>query len=246
LLGKPVVSGIGNTMLVPVPLQVIRKISPVGIWYAGFDRWQHSFAEDVGDLFEQYVGRLLRTIPETQVHKEIVYDRGQQRSVDWIVIWDNAVLLVEVKAARSTDPIRMGTPEGWTELATKLGTASRQLARTAERIAEGHVRFAHIPSNLPRVGLIVTMESFSFVDAGLMRSRAGLVPSVPMRVCSVDLLEWLVCLPDRSVGEYLVELMNDPSKEGWDVLGTDYAGIEFAPNAVLDQAWSSFRWSPAP
>jgi hypothetical protein len=35
LLGKPVVSGIGNELLVPVPAQVVRKISPQGIWYAG-------------------------------------------------------------------------------------------------------------------------------------------------------------------------------------------------------------------
>jgi hypothetical protein len=245
LLGKPLVSGIGNTRLVPVPAQVIRKISPLGVWYAGFDRWRHSFAEDVGDLFEQYVGQLLGIIPDAQVHKEIVYDKGQQRSVDWIVVWDNVVLLVEVKSARSTEPIRMGTSEAWDQLATKLGTAYRQIARTDERIAEGHARFSHIPRNLPRIGLIVTLESFPFLNSGPIRSRADFVPSVPLRACSAELLEWLVCLPDRSVGEYLYELMNDPSREGWDVLGEDQAGIEFAPNPVLDQAWNSYLWAPS-
>jgi len=101
---------------------VIRKISPVGLWYTGFDRWGNSFSEDVGDLFEQYVGRVLRTIADAQVYPEIAYDPdGDKRSVDWIILWDNVVLLVEVKSTRSTQSIRMGTAHGWTDLKGRLG-----------------------------------------------------------------------------------------------------------------------------
>lgn len=72
----------------------------------------------------------------------------------------------------------------------------------------------------------------------------GAAPTVPMRVCSINTLEWLVGLPDRGVGDYLIDLMTDPAKEGWDVLGgTDYSGVEFRPNPVLDQAWQTFSWS---
>ena len=66
-----------------------------------------------------------------------------------------------------------------------------------------------------------------------------------MWVGSISDLEWLVCLPDRSVGQHLLELMTDHAKEGWDVLGQEFAGVEFAPDAVLDQAWRAFSWSPA-
>ena len=59
LWGKPIVSGIGNALLVPVPAQVVRKISPQGIYYAGVKHWGKAFADDIGDLFQQYVGRLL-------------------------------------------------------------------------------------------------------------------------------------------------------------------------------------------
>jgi hypothetical protein len=76
-----------------------------------------------------------------------------------------------------------------------------------------------------------------------MRDLIGVTASVPMRVCSINDLEWLVCLPDRSVGEHLLELTTDSAKEGWDVLGQEFAGVEFAPSAVLDQAWSAFPWS---
>lgn len=199
LLGKPVVSGIGNTLLVPVPLQVIRKISPLGIWYAGFDRWGEDFAVDVGNLFQHYVGRLLSTIPDAQVIPEIIYNKRQNRSVDWIVVWDNLVLLVEVKSARATEPIRLGSSTAWNELATKLGHAYEQIAKTDQLIAEGHPEFSKIPQNLPRLGLIMTMEMFPFLDAGLIRSMFGASPSIPLRVCSSSTLEWLVRLQHRSL-----------------------------------------------
>jgi hypothetical protein len=244
LLGRPVVR-LNNRLMVPVPLQVIRKVSPVGLWYAGFDRWGNSFAEDVGDLFEQYVGRVLRTIPDARVYPEIIYDpRRNKRSVDWIVLWDNVVLLVEVKSTRSTQEIRMGTAQGWIDLKGRLGRAYTQIEKTSDLVTEGHPKFSHIPKDVPRIGLVLTMEPFPFIDAGVMRDMIGVTPSVPMRVCSINDLEWLVCLPDRSVGEHLLMLLTDPAKEGWDVLGEEFAGVQFAPSAVLDQAWSAFPWSP--
>lgn len=245
LLARPV-TRIGHGLYVPVPLQVIRKISLSGVWYAGVTRWLEPFAEDVGILFEQYVGRLLEIIPDATVHSEIHYDPdGDKRSVDWIVVWDNAVLLVEVKSARATEAIRMGSTAGWTALGDKLGQAYEQLATTSQLIEARHPKFSHIPHDRHRIGLILTVEPYPFLDAGVIRSMFGAAPVIPTRVCSINTLEWLVCLPDRSVGEYLVDLMTDPVKEGWEVLGgTEYAGVQFRPNPVLDQAWASFRWSP--
>lgn len=245
LLGRPVVSGIGNELVVPVPAQVVRKISPQGIWYAGVDEWGNAFAEDVGDLFQEYVGRLLSTIPDVQVHREIVYAKGQNRSVDWIVVWDNLVLLVEVKAARSTADIRKGTPEAWDELAKKLGRAHIQISKTDEKISERHSKFCHIPPNLPRIGLIVTAEPYPFIDAGMILSIIGASPAIPTRGCSCNVLEWLVRLKDRSLSEYLADFMNDPSKEGWE-LDADLPGVAVGPNPVFEQAWNSYRWSPRP
>jgi hypothetical protein len=245
LWDKPIVSGIGNALHVPVPAQVIRKISPQGIWYAGVYHWGNAFADDVGDLFQQYIGRLLSTIPDAQVNKEIVYAKGQNRSVDWIVVWDNLVLLIEVKAARSTEDIRKGTPEAWGDLAMKLGRAHVQISNTDEKIAERHSKFSHIPHNLPRIGLIVTVEPYPYIDAGMIRNMIGASPAIPTRGCSCNVLEWLVSLKDQSLGEYLVDFMNDPSKEGWE-LDADLPGIVVGPNAVFEQAWNSYRWSSRP
>jgi hypothetical protein len=98
LRDKPVVSGILPDLLVPVLGQIFRKISPLGVYYVGAKLWGNSFTDDVGDLFEQYIGRQLATIPDAQVHPEVVYDKGSKRSVDWIVVCRDAVILVEVKS----------------------------------------------------------------------------------------------------------------------------------------------------
>lgn len=89
------------------------------------------------------------------------------------------------------------------------------------------------------------MDPFPFMDAGLIRSMVGASSTIPTRVCSSNVLEWLVRLKDPSLGKYLVDLMNDPSKEGSE-LDSDLPGIEVGPNAVLEQAWNSYQWSPRP
>jgi hypothetical protein len=245
LLGRPIVSGIGTDLLVPVPGQVIRKVSPLGIWYSGFARWGNSFAEDVGDLFEQYVGRQLRTISGAQVHPEIIYGKEEKRSVDWIAVCDNAVLLVEVKSVRPTDPVRLGSPTAWSELAKKLGRAYEQIAVTEQLIAAGQAEFSQIPRNLPRLGLIVTMEPFAFTNAQSIRARYGASTTIPTAVCWSEELEWVLMLKDETIDTYLPRLLTDPAKAGYDI-SADLVGIELGRNAVLDEAWDSYQWGKPP
>lgn len=211
----------------------------------GFDRWLNDFAEDVGELFQQYVGRQLDTIPDVQVLREIVYN-GNDRSVDWIVVGDDAVILVEVKSARSNECIRLGSPNAWQGLADKLAYAFDQIANTDHLIATSHPAFSHIPSQLPRLGLVVTMELFPFANAEPIRARySGGVRNIPTAVCSSNELEWLVSLNDRTFDSHLLQLMTDPAKAGWGVTD-DLVGVKCGPNPVLDQAWASFAWGRAP
>jgi hypothetical protein len=245
LLGRPVVSGIGTDLLIPVPGQVIRKVSPLGIYYSGVARWGNSFAEDVGDLFEHYVGSQLQTIPGAQVHPEIVYGHENKRSVDWIAVCDNAVLLVEVKSVRPTEAVRLGSPAAWDELAKKLGHAYEQIENTEQLIAAGQPEFPQIPKDLPRLGLIVTMEPFAFANAQSIRLRYASTVTIPTAVCWSEELEWVLMLQDRPIDTYLLELLTDPAKAGWDI-SADLSGIELGRNAVLDKAWDSYQWGKPP
>jgi hypothetical protein len=99
LSGKPAVSGVNDGLLIPVPAYILRKASPLGIYYAGVERWGGRFATDLGYMFEAYVGRQLQLIPDGVVLPEIAYGpNNAQLSVDWFVIFDDCVVLVEVKS----------------------------------------------------------------------------------------------------------------------------------------------------
>ena len=245
LLAKPVVASVVSDLLVPVPGQLIRKVSPLGIWYSGYEKWGKPFADDVGEFFEQYVGRLLNLVGGATVHPEIVYGGGSSRSVDWIVVCDKAVLLVEVKSVRPTEPVRLGSPAAWSELTKKLAHAFGQVENTNQLIAGSDPSSRHIPAHLPRLGLIVTMEPMPFANTGLVRSRFAPTTSIPTTVCPCDDLEWLVSLQGRTIDDYLLEFINDPTKAGWDV-ATDLVGTKFGRNAVLDRAWDSHSWLRSP
>jgi hypothetical protein len=244
LLDRPMVSGITNEHLVPVPGLIDRKISPLGIWYAGIDQWHNAFAKEVGHLFEQYVGRHLDLIPDSILVPEVTYDRDRKRSVDWIVVTDDLVLLVEVKSARPTEPIRLGSTEAWDDLATKFVKAFGQIEKANRKIEEGNAAFAHIPRDRPRIGLIITMERFPFTNWPEIRNRLNIAPSIATCVGSSEELELLVTLKDQGPLEFLWEFLNDPDKAGFDLEAElrNRGEDAFTTNAVMDAAWTSYEW----
>jgi hypothetical protein len=111
LSGKPAVAIVSDGLLIPVPAYILRKASPLGIYYAGMEKWGGKFSTDLGYLFEAYVGRQLRLLPDAVVVPEIAYGskKKAELSVDWFVIFDDCVVLVEVEI----DPAnRAGAPRG--------------------------------------------------------------------------------------------------------------------------------------
>lgn len=247
LLDRPVVSGLAEEQLVPIPGLIDRKIGPLGIWYSGVARWGGRFATDMGELFEQYVGRHLALIPDATVIPEISYDEGRL-SIDWIVIMKHAIVLVEVKSARPTEEIRLGAATMWEALSTKLSKAYAQVERASARIEERHSAFLEIPNDLPRLGLIVTMESFPFVNTPEVRSRIEGTSTVPTIVCSSQELELLVTLRAEEIDSFLLEFLTRQEKDGFDLhnelIKRDHDG--FCRNTVMDAAWEAYDWGLPP
>jgi hypothetical protein len=120
-------------MLAPVVQLLTRPLSVEGLYYAGLEYLddeanKRKFTQDIGDLFEAYVGVQLQHFPNAKVIPEIIYDRDHKRSVDWIVVWDDLVLLVEAKATRLGLQARMGTEQLLVDLDRTLGKANRQIS----------------------------------------------------------------------------------------------------------------------
>jgi hypothetical protein len=245
LSSRPAVAGLADGLLVPVPGYIVRKASPLGIYYAGLDKWGPPFTADLGELFEAYAGRQLGLLPDATVLPEIVYGRKKgERSVDWFVVFDDCVVLVEVKSTRPTEPVRLADDRIADALGGRLTDAVRQLNTSASLVRGRQQGFEGIPSDRPLVGLVVTMEPFHTVNTPFTR---GYLPAcdIPYRVCSALELEQLVTVSDISAGRLLLDHLTDPQKDGWSVQSA-LTGHEGGRNQIIDDAWATYPWKSEP
>ncbi|MGW0298141.1 hypothetical protein ACWDYK_15750 [Streptomyces anthocyanicus] len=243
LRGTPLVKGYGPGYLAPVSQLVPAKASPLGIYYTGVARFGNAFAQDLGDLFEAYVGRQLGLLPDARVQPEIVYGQNQALSVDWIVVTEELVLLVEVKSVRPTAHLRLANERRVDELKRMLGRAYEQIDHTAALIASRRKEFAGVPADRPVHGLIVTMEPFHIVNAPVQRPQLP-TTTVPVTVCSISELENMVTITDAPVGQLLLERAADAQRSTY-ALREALSGHTHARNAVLDAGWDSYPWREA-
>jgi hypothetical protein len=242
LHGRPVVRGVINDLLIPVPGLIVRKASPLGLYYTGVAHWGNPFARDVGTLFEAYVGRQLRQLHGAAVHPAITYTVGKDKrdSVDWFAVFDDVTLLVEVKSTRPTESVRTGSDTAVDDLARSLAKAVRQINTSAQLVRDQHPAFRHVPHDRPIIGLVVTMEPFHVINAPMYRD---LLPagSEPVRFCSAYELEGLVTVEDDTAGTLLRGFVHDPHRQDWPILEL-LRGHTVGRNEVLDAAWQVLPW----
>ncbi|WP_406259350.1 hypothetical protein OH779_40685 [Actinacidiphila glaucinigra] len=239
LRGRPFLSGFGPGYLAPSSHLIVPKGSPLGLYYMGVAHFGNSFAQELGDLFEQYIGRQLRQLPNAEVHSEIIY-RDERRSVDWIVVFDDLVLLVEVKSTRPTQQLRLGALDRTNTALRQIRHACQQVETTASLVSGRDPRFSHIPADRPVQGLVVTMEPFHTANASFQKEVQS-DAETPVTVCSAAELEHLVTLQDMSISELLIERQADPQASTYS-LNTVLSGKKLGRNAILDAGWDSYPW----
>jgi hypothetical protein len=237
----PVVAGLDDKWWMPVPELLLRKASPIGIFYAGVKYFGKAFADDIGPLFEGYIGDQLRLL-DPGVIDEIEYVEGKNKklSVDFIIPFEQCVLLVDAKSTRPTEEIRWGAPNAGDKLAALLNKGIKQLTNTARLITERHPDFAHIPADRPMIGLVVTMEPFHTVNTPFV-SGALEDCSIPYRVASAEEIEALARLGTDDVAQQLLDHIRDPERQGHSIK-TLVENRELGRNKILDEAWDSIKW----
>jgi hypothetical protein len=208
----------------------------------GISHWGKPFADDLGDLFEQYVGRHLQLIPDAEVLPSIRYGHDNRESIDWMVVMPHVVLLVEVKSVRPTDPVRMGAAAASAELDRMLGKAFDQVATTDSLIEERRPEFKDIPTDRPRIGVIVTMEDFHIINSPFHRPMYQPSSSVTTVVASASEIEHLVAYREAPIDRLLLEHLGQQETDGWSVKSA-LTGRSLDRNAVIDAAWNSYPWS---
>lgn len=117
---------------------------------------------------------------------EVTYGpkNDRRKTVDWIVILPEVVLLVEVKSAIPTEPVRLGTPEAAGAVLAKLGKAFKQIDVTAQLIADREAVLAAVPAGRPVLGLAVTLEPFHIANAGFDPFPVTRTPVTVADACS--------------------------------------------------------------
>jgi hypothetical protein len=144
LTSRPLVRLSDGRLIAPVRHLIPRRLTPLELCYVGLGRWRTAFTRDLGELHEDYVGRQFATLPAVSVHPEVVYREGRQeaKSIDWFVVFDDLVLLVETKATRSR--WLPGPPTPPCKTLTSGPSATRSASSDGPSIRSGPVR----PSSL--------------------------------------------------------------------------------------------------
>lgn len=245
LVATPFVDMGDGEPVAPATRLILRTVTPGGLYYAGMAEHGKAFADDLGVLFEHYIGRQLKMINGARVEPEIVFGKGGGfKSVDWFVVLPDLVLLVEVKSRRLGPAARAGDGVLLDSLSETIGGAKKQLSRTVERLANADPAFAHIPTDRPMLGLIVTAEPYYtapsyLLDHDVAVIRGGSLPDVPVAAASARDVESLVTHGAKVAPMLLAEMaesvggvvsLRDLGKEP----GTD--------NPILLNAWNSYPW----
>ncbi|MGV9706448.1 hypothetical protein [Streptomyces sp. NPDC003483] len=206
-------------------------------------RYGSAFSQDLGELFEAYVGRQLRLWSNAEVIPEIAYGPGNSVSVDWIVVTEELVVLVEVKSVRPTQHLRLATDKRVDEVRRMLGRAYTQIDNTAALIARQAKEFSTVPTDRPVQGLIVTMEPFHTVNGPGQRVHLPKT-EIPVAVCSASDLEYMVTIDDAPLGQLLIDRADDPQRSTYG-LRQALTGHSHAPNPILQAGWTSYPWQPS-
>jgi hypothetical protein len=247
LVSRPFVTLPDGRHIAPQPHFVVQRLSPSALYYAAvaaLDNEQtESFTRDIGRVCEDYVGRQLQLIPNATITPEIVYD-GDQLSVDWFVVFDELVVLVEVKSTRMSHLARMGAERLKDDVQRCLGKAYTQVSRTDGLLADGHSAFAEIPADRPRIAIVVTLEPYWAANSPFIAEFIP-EPPIPTSVASVRALERLVDVLAAVGGpDPLIQLLEDPDRSTWNIENA-LPQIEVPRNPILAAAWDRFPF-PVP
>jgi hypothetical protein len=235
LQAAPIVR-LDSKLVSPVTRYVIDRAGTSGLYFIGLGKWRGRFTDSLGTLFEGYVEEQLKILGQpTTVVPEIEYERGK-KSVDFFVVTPAVLILVEVKANRPIWEARIGSNEGFLDFEKKIGHAKDQIMNTSHLIDARHPALAHLPHDIPRRGLIVTLEAFYGLQTTAYELTFDQTP-FPIAISSAAELEDVVAtLADRAdVGSRLLSALTPASAGTFPDLTRALEGLSRLSNTIIDR-----------
>ena len=235
----------GLVPIAPQPRLIMRTSTPGGLYYAGLRQWDQAFTRELGAKVEAYVGRQLESQGDLEIYPEVAWGRPEQKSVDWFVVTDDAVILIECKSGRLPLAARAGADSLTESLRREIGKAYNQIGRTVETLRESRAEFSHLPSDRKFIGLVVTAEPFYGANSQFTRPDLPTI-SIPTLTLSLRNLEHLVSLDSDTLIQSIIRIAEDPELSKWEfgaslgeVLGDNRRPVR---NKILDDAWAAYSW----
>jgi len=243
LTERPLIQMPDGRALAPVPQLITRKLSPIELYYAGIRRFGQAFTRDMGELFEDYVGRQFSTLPQATVLPEIVYKvkKDEVKTVDWFVNLGSHLLLVEAKASRFNLASRIGDESLDSQLKDTVGKAYRQINRTHQALIASQLGDM-VPRDLPVIGVVATLDSSYGMNGTFVRQ---LLPEtdIPVLVASARELEMLVAIGQRQEIGPILQGIVDGEKSTWHLgpaLTEHYQQGD--QNPLHEASWAKYPW----
>jgi len=210
---KPIVLE-NEIMYLPVPQFLFSAITK-GFYHTLCDRIP-KFREKFGKLvFEKYVQHVLRwKTPDYEIIPEFEYYIGRDRldSPDCILVKDNNVILLEVKATAPSIQLSATDIENYENQMTKAyGVAISQCIKNEEHIRKGKLRHAKLPHQIDHFFyVVVTLEAFyaferKIIEDAVAEKGCMLAKNKCYHLMDVATLEDIVENDTRSFFDYICE-----------------------------------------
>lgn len=207
LVSRPFIDGVAEYPLAPWVQAVVAKASPASIYHLGFEKLGKGFPDDLGHVFQHYVGRQLELLAQPrEVIPELRYGptRSSIDSCDWFLDLPGLVVLMECKSRQPIESLRIGSDRWIDVIADSTGHGIDQLNESHRNIDSIAALNPKIDPGKPRVGLVVTMEPFYLNENWFVRERL-IEAEFPVGVISAGELESLVTLSADELARALRE-----------------------------------------
>lgn len=226
---------LGNEIVCPAPHFLIDKFSSTGLFYTLAAALGNRFTVALGHAFESYVGDQLSLLSAASVIPEIEYGKNRAKTCDFILLFDELVLLVEVKASRPPERFRQSQMPA--DGLSAFEKARTQLDRTAQLIRGGEPALSHIPRERPIKGLIVTFEPHFISGTEAQEDILMGLDGTPLIETSAHDLEDF-CARHRAngrLGQNLLDAWRDASTAAFRGLQSVGDGDDRANNPILEE-----------
>lgn len=234
-----------GTYVMPSPLGVLQRLAPQGVLFVILDAINsglldttaRDFTNALGERFERYIGAQLELLQHVTLHSEVTYNRGQNKSVEFMIETPEAIVLVEAKSTAPDETTRSGDDPDQRKMRELFRKACDQISRTAQQIEQGNPKFP-TQNGRPVRGLVVTREHYYNLPMMFIGDPMP-TASVPTTVWSSNQLEHAIpgLIDDPDCGARLLEALAPDTD--WLYPMTD--PLKLGHNPLLKGLWD--QWS---